>query len=369
MALGNKDVIHARLTIGQAPAMGSIDIYFHTDRQIATAAPAGLRLHRGWFNDSRGGYRFAVSHESIQPVDCGAMNLSAQVCARRQLRRKKTLKTVALAQKYSWLAERILKRKRSNRLKRKETPDAELDARRARESETPIILADTDSIFQCDAAEMRQRFARFNQPLVVSAELMAFPWRPTAEFDPWPLLTSRRHFRYPNSGLLAGTRRAFIELETALRNMSGFPCCRPLPSDKRCLVGDQACLQAALLTGRVPHALDTAGTLFLNTYGVHRRELSRKAGRIVYRPTGRDPCVLHSNGGRGGLLAKLRWRVPSVAWMVDPTCAPIARCEPDGFCCVNCTNAATTSSWATEQRRMWLASQDFHEAGRTLACS
>ena len=78
-----------------------------------------------------------------------------------------------------------------------------------------------------------------------------------------------------------GTREAFVRLDAAVRALPGFPCCRPFPGARRCVVDDQACLQAALLSGAVRDwALDTRAALFLSANGIKRREIgARRDGR------------------------------------------------------------------------------------------
>jgi hypothetical protein len=117
-----------------------------------------------------------------------------------------------------------------------------------------LILADTDSVFQCTPRELRARFASFGTPLVVGTERWLFP-RPIetrGARDPFAVACSgpSEDMRYPNSGLMMGTRRGF---ETLLSQMSphsaepSFPCCSfSLPSTE-CFVDDQACLHTALL--------------------------------------------------------------------------------------------------------------------------
>jgi hypothetical protein len=57
------------------------------------------------------------------------------------------------------------------------------------------------------------RLAAFNSPLIVGAEFKWFPKRDAAR-NPWPPVVSR--LRYPNSGLLLGSRAGFRQLEAAL---------------------------------------------------------------------------------------------------------------------------------------------------------
>ena len=123
--------------------------------------------------------------------------------------------------------------------------------------------------------------------------------------------------RYPNSGLILGTRTGFMALAAALWAMPSFPCCAaPFAQSEHapsslvgCLVEDQGCLQAALLTGMVPHRLDTRSDIFWNVGYTHPSRVSLSGGKLVPRggaalasenaSTVRNAaCILHFNGGR-----------------------------------------------------------------------
>ena len=126
-----------------------------------------------------------------------------------------------------------------------------------------MILADTDTVFQCTPDELLTRFEALGAPLVVGAERWWFP-RPhfsRGAFDPFERACSSRGWglSFPNSGLLMGTRKGFTNLVRSIRKQPGFPCCRQIQQPKalmenntneqgkECFVDDQACMQAALL--------------------------------------------------------------------------------------------------------------------------
>ena len=183
----------------------------------------------------------------------------------------------------------------------------------------PWLLADTDVVVQCSAQEMRERFASFRSPLVIGAEFKWFPKRDYAR-NPWPPVPSG--LRYPNSGLLMGSRAGFAQLRAAFDTMGRYPCCHTHYNGSvsaRCHIDDQHCLQSALQqrdTPPVAYALDGTASLFLNLFGVKKEELVQRDGRCVYTPTNVAPCVLHSNGKLGKLMmgAVLKC-APASAWV------------------------------------------------------
>ena len=229
-----------------------MSVYFHTNRHIQHAdAPADLHIHHGWWNSSSQPRRGAIHFGALDPIDCERLNLSTQVCARRQRRQQQATKTLAATQKYAWVVSKSATARRDKLLRR---------------NRRPILLVDTDVIFQCSAAEILERFHRFNTSLVVGAEARLWPMSvppsqavpspyapilrpcvrqpfPPAQEDPWPRPTHATSLRYPNSGMIMGTAATFSRLESVLRNLHGFPCCRPLPDERRCILGDQGCLQ------------------------------------------------------------------------------------------------------------------------------
>ena len=113
----------------------------------------------------------------------------------------------------------------------------------------PWLLLDTDVVVQCSAAEIRERFSRFGAPLVVGAEFQWWPKRDKVALargaDPWAPQPPPS-LRYPNSGLLAGTRFGFRQLEHAFRESSPrYPCCPKLhngSASRKCHIDDQRAL-------------------------------------------------------------------------------------------------------------------------------
>jgi len=103
--------------------------------------------------------------------------------------------------------------------------------------------------------------------------------------------------------------------------MPRYPCCSKFSNGKptgHCHIDDQHCLQAALLlNASLPWALDAQASLFLNLLGVKEEELEARDGRCFYKPTGRAPCVLHSNGKMAKpKMAQVFGCMPSTAWVV-----------------------------------------------------
>ena len=119
----------------------------------------------------------------------------------------------------------------------------------AKSADDVWMLSDTDTVFQCSAEEIRARFDAFGVPLVVGTEHWLFP-RPDGARgprDPFERACATDGLRYPNSGLLMGTRRGLDRLVRQMRADRGFPCCSFLDDPKECFVDDQACMQSALL--------------------------------------------------------------------------------------------------------------------------
>jgi hypothetical protein len=182
----------------------------------------------------------------------------------------------------------------------------------------PWLLMDTDTVVQCSAAELRERFARFHSPLVVGGEFQWWPKRDKT-FDPWPAQSSG--ITYPNSGMLMGTRDGYAALERAFQAMPRYPCCAKIVGGRassRCHIDDQHCLQTALLLGSgVKWAIDANASLFLNLMGVDTEQLVRRDGRCFYTRTGQAPCVIHSNGKAAKpLMAHVFACKPDNAWVV-----------------------------------------------------
>lgn len=155
--------------MGQA-ARPLVDVFFHTNRGIALRPrPAGYAAHTGWWNDSR--HAMNASLAAVQPVNCEASNFSATVCARRHRRLAHALVTLATAYKYAWVVET------SARLAVGSSKGSSHDRR-------PLVLADTDTVVQCEAHELYDRFVAFNASLVVSAEVQMWPLVATSA-NPW----------------------------------------------------------------------------------------------------------------------------------------------------------------------------------------
>ena len=224
----------------------------------------------------------------------------------------------------------------------------------------PWLLMDTDVVVQCSARELRERFQRFGAPLVVGAEFQWWPKRDKVALargaDPWPVQPPP-FLRYPNSGLLAGTRFGFRQLEHAFRESSPrYPCCPKLHNGsvtRKCHIDDQHCLQTALLHGRstggsrsrmaqvtdsagsvleesmaVQYALDVNASLFLNLNGIVPSQLVRGPdGRCVYTATGTAPCVFHSNGKAAKPLMKLVFKCKHEGAWIVPKGGNISRAE------------------------------------------
>ena len=120
----------------------------------------------------------------------------------------------------------------------------------------------------CSATEVLRRFSHFGTELLCGAETNWWPRRNDKEKDPFATTTvAAGAALYPNSGLLLATRRGLAALVATLRAMSLWPCCPPPfihGGDAQCLVEDQGCLQAALVSGDVPHRLDVGSEIFWN---------------------------------------------------------------------------------------------------------
>ena len=180
----------------------------------------------------------------------------------------------------------------------------------------PWLLMDTDTIVQCSATELRERFAALSSPLVIGGEFQWWPKR-DRQHDPWKPQPPPG-IRYPNSGMVMGTQQGFAALERAFQAMPRYPCCAKFAKGKptgQCHIDDQHCLQSALMLNderALPWTLDTNASLFLNLLGINDNDLERRDGRCFYKPTGRAPCVLHSNGK-----------------MAKPKMAHVFGCKPD----------------------------------------
>lgn len=183
----------------------------------------------------------------------------------------------------------------------------------------PWLLMDTDTVVQCSAVELRARFAALRSPLVVGGEFQWWPKR-DRQHDPWKV-QAPPGIRYPNSGMLMGTRQGFANLEATFLSMPRYPCCAKFAGGRptgHCHIDDQHCLQAALLLNySLPWVIDSSASLFLNLLGVSKDEIESRDGRCYYKPTGRAPCVLHSNGKMAKLkMSQIFECMPANAWVV-----------------------------------------------------
>jgi hypothetical protein len=193
-------------------------------------------------------------------------------------------------------------------------------------STAPWVMIDTDTVVQCDGAEMARRFASFGADLVVSGELEWWPKWQSHKLDPW-WGREGGPFPYPNAGAVAGSRVGWTRLVEQMLRMPRFPCCpgyhRGATVETKpasCIVGDQHCLQAAM---QAPcsmadanrsescgehvfeYRVDTSAQLFLSMSMVKPADVVRgRDGRFKYAPTGSTPCVLHFNGHSKSELIK-----------------------------------------------------------------
>jgi hypothetical protein len=262
--------------------------FLHTNRHVRSASephgpPSGFAVHTGWWADDH----------DMRPYEKGRKG----GLFRREEFPFHARFASHQAFKYQWLA-------------RISEPQAAWNE--------PWLLMDTDTIVQCSPRELRQRFRELGAPLVIGGEFQWWPKRDRTH-DPWAPTPTR--IRYPNSGMLLGTRSGYNGLERAFKAMPRYPCCPKMIDGKlspdRCHIDDQHCLQAALLQGGLQWALDVNASLFLNLLGVLDEDLVRQDGRCVYRPTGRAPCVLHSNGKMAKPKMANAFRcIPDTAWVV-----------------------------------------------------
>ena len=260
--------------LAPAPRTLMLTVLLHTDRPITPPPPQlALALRTGWWAHE---HNASVAHE--------------QKRFSTALWRSWSIHQV---HKYEWALETAIA----------------LDA-------AIVMLIDSDVITQCDAPELLRRWALFNTSLLIGAESNWWP-RKDPSRDPFE---PNEPARYPNSGLMIGTRAGLEALVASLRAMPSFPCC-PAPFRSRpdgleptkCLVEDQGCLQTALMSGTVPHRLDSQRRLFWNVGYTHPSQfaLTHDGRKITRRPrAGRGqpkvpsdmnldevPCVLHFNGG------------------------------------------------------------------------
>lgn len=210
------------------------------------------------------------------------------------------------------------------------------------------VSIDTDTVVQCDGAEIARRYASFGANLVISGEREWWPKWQSHEHDPWVTRESGP-FPYPNAGAIAGNKMGWTQLIEQMRRMPRFPCCpgydggvKVATHPANCVVDDQHCtplpwvgpncgshntaprtvtgLQAAMQspcsmadTNRsescdehiFQYRVDSSALLFLSMSSVPSKDVVRgDYGRFKYAPTGITPCVLHFNGYSKGELIK-----------------------------------------------------------------
>ena len=127
---------------------------------------------------------------------------------------------------------------------------------------------DTDIVVQCSAAEVLRRFEAAATPLLVGAEHGWWPNHdPVKGRNPYPDNPAGGPLRYPNSGMLLGTRAGFERLVAQISRPARYPCCPRVyrgEESHECWIDDQACLLAALQRGEMrDHSLVDVGAELL----------------------------------------------------------------------------------------------------------
>ena len=306
-----------RERMSAADSTDAFHVFFHTNRRLRSPpSTRGLVMHSGWWADTH----------NMRPFEKGTRE--------SKFKREEFPFHARFAShqafKYQWLSG-LAAAEMASSLAAAPWPQ-------------PWLLMDTDTVVQCSGAEMRARFEAFGSPLVIGGEFAWWPKR-DRQHNPWAAQPSG--IRYPNSGMVMGTRAGYEALERAFRAMPRYPCCAKFANGQptgHCHIDDQHCLQTALMlnsAAQLPWALDTNASLFLNLLGVRDGDLEARDGRCVsgpphtmleppwlqrsvrhwnrhvccrcfYKPTGRAPCVLHSNGK-----------------MAKPKMATVFGCKPD----------------------------------------
>lgn len=290
-----------------------LSAFYHTNRPLRNATDPSFRVHAGWW---------ASSHD---------MNAERRRFAKSEFPYHAKF-ALHQARKYEWMLAAAA------RIRSSSSGSSSSSSSSSSSIAEPWLLSDTDTVIQCSARELRERWeALGSPPLLVGAETKWFPRRDYSH-NPWPPTGSP--MRYPNSGLLLGSAAGFGALAAAFAAMPRYPCCPTYTSGKatgKCHIDDQHCLLTALqqrprpagfvggwpapLSPRVPEVpflLDSNATVFLNLHGVTDEQLVKSVdGRCAYSATGRVPCVLHANGK----AAKPRMRAvmecaPKDAWVV-----------------------------------------------------
>tara|TARA_B110001452_G_C15217854_1_gene422272 strand:+ start:97 stop:1203 length:1107 start_codon:yes stop_codon:yes gene_type:complete len=211
----------------------------------------------------------------------------------------------------------------------------------------PWLLADTDIVLQCRADEVRRRWAAAKTELLVGAEVGWWPNHdPVPARNPYVNNPSGGWIRYPNSGMLLGTREGFARLIAQMRRASRYPCCPRVfrgEESLECWVDDQACMLAALQRDemRAPQmaTLDLRADVFLNAYRLHRHpqpggslSIDKQRGQLMYSPLGAHgrrqranrttPCALHFSGkSKSRHFIEVVKQLAADAWVVDPEAA------------------------------------------------
>lgn len=287
-----------------------LSIFFHTNFKVAPA-PEDFRVTVSWW---------WTRHWLDAKADLRRVGLLAVPF--RQQKQKPIPIQFATTQQFSWILESAGEGQRE-----------------------PFVLLDTDTMIQCTAKEFLERWRTFQAPLVIGTELEWNP-KPAYQHDPWPPTPSM--LRYPNSGVVMGTRASFARIRDIQRaQFSKFPCCpRVIRGDATpwCVVEAQLCTQSALQNGTfdpithdfissVEYKLDHNATLFLSLHKMNMSDLEQLPnGQFMFRRTGTVPCVLHTNGAgsKSPLLAELARRAPPSSYIplrakFENTSLPVAK--------------------------------------------
>ena len=189
-----------------------LKLYIHTNRPLRPTSPAVcVEPTTGWW------------------ADVDANRQSVQQAVEKYKRQTNKPWNLLQAYKYHWLLQAL-----------EGLPDDE-----------PWVMTDTDTLFQCEADEMRRRFLELGSPpLVVGTERQLRGVFAPVNVDPrnrnsTEVVWSRdKEPVFANSGLLMGTRLGARKLVDAMLRVSpNFPCCPIMRSDgtlsSRCRADDQ----------------------------------------------------------------------------------------------------------------------------------
>ena len=283
-------------------------VLIHTERPLHSTSE--FIVHQGWW---------AANH-SIRDVT----ERWGKCCARSD-------SNLAEVFKWHWLSSSLSGRTGSTTSSGTSHPGSQLASVRH------AVLADSDTIFQCSAAEIVRKFEAFGAPVVLSAEKLQWPgveqpavgrhdrvrWQTAPNGFSRFLSSPTNELSYPNGGLLMGSRKGLLRVWHSLQQIPTYPCCPAsayhpsarfaLPPCKgcasretkrpTCAVSSQACLQVALLRSGLlasrQAVIDENASLFLSVYGLEPGELELDADeRLRHVPTQQTPCVLHLNGAK-----------------------------------------------------------------------